>query len=362
MKAFVAIEEGFFHWIDSVGNTVAKLLGRFASPRTVRLSEAADGTFVVQVDEETAGLNLRGEHIRIVEGQIDHAKSAQLAAALSGSSVKLMLLPDRFIFRPLELPSRAIEFMQGIVRAQINRLTPWNAPETAFGWSKPAEIDANGMVITIAATPLALVTPYVEAIVALGAKSIAVFTNLPDADSETIPIKVWEENARDMKVTGRIRQALVAVLAVAGIAAGVALGANAVLRTSLVAQQDELAHQIAEIRTAAGVAGSNALSSHTTARRMLERRKHELTPTVLVLDTLSKILPDHTHVTELRIEGNKLQLTGITRDAPSLIGLIEGSGRFTHATFFAATTRSPSDQGDLFHIEAAIQGLGGPAS
>ena len=362
MRAFVAIEEGFSHWIDSVGDNVAKLLGRLASPRTVRLSEAEDGTFVAQADEETARLNLSGERIRIVEGQIDHAKSARLAAALSGSSVELLLRPDRFIFRPLELPSRATEFMQGIVRAQINRLTPWNAPETAFGWSKPAEIDANGMVITIAATPLALVTPYVQAMVAIGAKSIAVFTNLPDAGSETIPIKVWEENARDVKETGRIRQVLVAALAVAGIATAVALGANAILRTSLVAQQHEFAHQIAEIRTAAGLAGSNALGSLTTARRMLERRKHEMTPTVLVLNTLSKILPDHTHVTELRIEGNKLQLTGVTRDAPSLIGLIEGSGRFTHATFFAATTRSPSDQGDLFHIEAVIQALGVPAS
>jgi general secretion pathway protein L len=78
----------------------------------------------------------------------------------------------------------------------------------------------------------------------------------------------------------------------------------------------------------------------------------------LVLETLSKILPDHTYVTELRVEGNKLHLTGITHDAPSLIGLIEQSGRFTRATFFAPTTRSASDSGDLFHIEAIIQPVG----
>jgi len=79
---------------------------------------------------------------------------------------------------------------------------------------------------------------------------------------------------------------------------------------------------------------------------------------VIVLEALSQILPDHTYVTELRIEGSKLRLIGITRDAPSLIGLIERSARFARASFFAPTTRSPSDSGERFHIEAVIQPLG----
>jgi general secretion pathway protein L len=79
---------------------------------------------------------------------------------------------------------------------------------------------------------------------------------------------------------------------------------------------------------------------------------------VLALEALSKILPDQTYVTELRVEGNKLRLTGVTRDAPALIELIEQSGRFTRATFFAPTTRSSSDTGDRFHIEAIIRPLG----
>ena len=78
---------------------------------------------------------------------------------------------------------------------------------------------------------------------------------------------------------------------------------------------------------------------------------------VLAIEELSRILPDHTYVTELRIEGNKLRLVGITRDAPSLIGLIEQSARFSRATFFAPTTRLPSDQGERFHIEVQLQPL-----
>jgi hypothetical protein len=76
---------------------------------------------------------------------------------------------------------------------------------------------------------------------------------------------------------------------------------------------------------------------------------------VIVLEALSQLLPDHTYVTELHLAGNKLQIVGITRDAPSLIPLIEQSQHFTRATFYAPTTRAPSDPGERFHIETRVE-------
>ena len=49
-----------------------------------------------------------------------------------------------------------------------------------------------------------------------------------------------------------------------------------------------------------------------TPLRALERRKHQNPSSVIVLEALSRILPDHTYVTELRIEGDKLRMIGIT--------------------------------------------------
>ena len=351
-RAFVGIREIFSRWIDSVADLVPNLTRRFAPRRKVRLVENKGGEFVIHADEKIADSSFTHDRIRIVDGQIDRRfGSAITSTTLAGSHIELVLQSDRFIFRPLELPTRATEFMPGIVRSQIDRITPWNAADAAFGWGEPVQTDGEKMVVTIVATTLSSIRPYVQAIADIGTQSISVFTTQPEAGSDASPIKVWEQRGRVAKDIGRIRRALVAVLAIGCITASIAIGANAFVGMSLTAQQGELARQLSAARAAAGL----AMGSPTAAERSLERRKHDRPLTVLVLEALSKILPDQTYVTELRLEGNKLRLTGITRDAPSLIGLMEQSGRFTRATFFAPTTRSPSDAGERFHIEVVIK-------
>src|SRR4029077_18039649 len=79
-------------------------------------------------------------------------------------------------------------------------------------------------------------------------------------------------------------------------------------------QKAELTRAISRLRLSLHRGGAGGASP---AQQMLEQRKRETPSSVIVLETLSRILPDHTYVTELRVEGDKLQIIGITHDARS---------------------------------------------
>ena len=347
------IAEFVSRWLDGVAALLVAAAGRLVSPRVVRLVEEEDG-FALRLPKE-AQVESRRFRIGTADAQ---ALPETVTKAIRGNRVEIVLRPSRFVFRELELPRRAVEFLDGIVRAQIDRLTPWAAGDAVFGWGRPADIANDRISIMVAATARAMVRPILQAVSELGAASIAVMT-APAEGAAAAGIKVYDQNVRGMLEARRVSRILLVVLLIAVVSAGVALAADAVVGGSLESRQDELARQINQRRVLLR-AGQNGLARDASG--LLDRRKRETPATVIVLEALSGILPDDTYVTELRVEGNKLQIIGVTHDAPGLIRLIEQSPHFTHATFFAPTTRAPTDPGDRFHIEARIEPVNTPRS
>ena len=317
---------------------------RIVSPRVVRLVEDDSGGFAVETAAKAENVPA---HIAFADGALT---APNLAPLFRGSRVEIVLQPHRFLFRPLELPARAADFLDGIVRAQIDRLTPWSASEAVFGCSAPAESGAESITTVIAATTRKVAMSYVQAVSGFHPAAVAVCTDVAERNAGRV--KVFEQKARGHLDAARLSRALRSRSASPPSAALVSVTAAAYVADSLGAQESELARQISA-RRAAIRAGSDGGDRSPVAA--LERRKYELPASVIVLEALSQVLPDNTYVTELHLAGNKLQIAGITRDAPSLISLIEQSQHFTRATFYAPTTRSPSDPGERFHIEARIE-------
>jgi general secretion pathway protein L len=362
MTLFQSIQNRFSRWIDAVALATVSILDRASPPRVVTLVEDQEGLFVQSAAEDLSVLDGVPLRLRLADGRIESPLSNAQRTSLSGSRIELILRPDHFMFRPLELPKRATEFLNGIVRTQIDRLTPWNSSDAAFGWSKPLDSDGDRMTVTIAATAAAALKPYTEALSIVSPRSIAISTTLPDEGADQAPIKLWDEQGQGGLNSGPIRRALLLTLAITGLIMAVTLVASTAIRESLVAEQQQLARQLAKARSAAGAAQSATLQFAPASQRGLARRKHDAPLSVMVLESLSQILPEHTYLTELRIEGSTLRISGISNDAPSLIGLIEKSNQFTRATFFAATTRSQSQSGERFHIEAVIKPIGSSSS
>ena len=349
MNMLRQIGESFSRWIDSVAENVHSLIDRWCGvQRQVQLIEQDQDTFTLHALGPTKDASLPDQRIRIAQGAIAETLSADWLETFRGSRAELVLRPNRFMFRPLELPKRAAEFLDGIVRAQIDRLTPWTVGEAVYSWTPPIEAGNERIQLTVAATARAQVTPYVKALAALGATAIVVSTVPEEAGSGAAPLKVFEQQSRGAFEITRIRRILMLVLAAAAAMAVISIGVSSIAADSLDTEQQDLTRQISKRRAAMRQDGGNA-------QRMLERRKQTTAASVIILEALSKLLPDHTFVTELRVEGGKVQVTGLTRDAPSLIRLIEQSPHFERATFFAPTTQSPGEPGERFHIEARIK-------
>jgi general secretion pathway protein L len=349
MNRLRQLSDIFSRWIDAVAATVHALLNRWSPQRVVRITEEEQGSFALQAFGDAKDLILPDQQIRIADGAMTATLSDDWKTWLRGSRAEVILRPGRFMFRPLELPKRAGEFLEGIVRSQIDRLTPWSVSEAAYTWTPPVEAANDRIQLTVAATARSMLMPYVRAVAELGAASVIVSTVPQDADIADGALKVYEQrNGGTIEVT-RIRQILTMVFIVAAALALVSNGVSSILGDSLDSEQQDLSHKIAARRAAI------RRSADGGAQRILERRKQTTPAAVMVLDALSKVLPDHTYVIELRIENGKVQVTGITKDAPSLIRLIEQSPHFEHATFFAPTTQSPGEPGERFHIEARVK-------
>ena len=271
---------------------------------------------------------------------------------LAGSQVEVVLAPSHFIFRELELPLRAAEFLEGVVREQIDRLTPWKAGDAAFGWSTPARLDEKRIVVTVAATTRASIAPLARAEALNRVDSLIVSTAAERADGADARIRVFSQRGGPQPRFRLWRLMLIGSLGFVFLTTIVATAAVTFVGGNLDSQRESVQHEIAA-RRAALVGGRGSEAERALAA--LDEKKRTTPPDVIVLEALSKTLPDTAYLTELRIEDGKVQIAGLAEDTPGLIRLIEQSRHFTRARFTAATTNAPSEHGERFHIEAQLE-------
>jgi len=336
-------------WMDRVAAGLSRFGEMTRRGRRIELTEQDDGAFLVAEWRKGAAHSLGEPSLRLEQNRFAEPMPERTGALLARSRVDVVLAPSRFIFRTLELPRGASHFLEGVVRSQIDRLTPWSASDAVFGWSAPVDTSADRIAIAVAATSSALVAPIVQALVAARVNQFRMSTRAGDEGAPAIP--VFAQRSDRENGARRLRRGLVVGLGLSGFAFAASLCAWVVVGGANEARLADLQNQIAERRSAL----LNRRGSATEqAVQALQARKRTTPSAVMTLEALAKTLPDDTHLTELRIEDSKVEIAGLSADAPALIRLIEQSRRFTQATFSAPTVAAPGG-GESFHIEARIE-------
>jgi general secretion pathway protein L len=342
------LKELFATWITAVAAAIEMLLARVAPRRRVRLQEASSGGFTASLSVRAKGAMLQPISFYLVQGHIEPRLSPQWLAALRGSQLEIVMQSDQVLFRTLDFPKQAAAFLDGMVRAQIDRVTPWPVEEVVYGLSASEPVAHDRIALTLAATSKAKIKPLIDLAGSLSAASVTGLVTAPEAAS-AMPVRLFEWHLGRNKAAVDVPRLLRRLMLGTGFAAAAILAIASYVDSALDAQQQELQQQVAKRRAALQL--NQGASS---AEILLAKRKQTSPSTVMALESLSRTLPDTTYVTELRVEGDKLQVVGLSRDAPSLIRLLEQSPQFNRATFFAPTTRSPEESGERFHIEAHV--------
>src|SRR5712692_5062207 len=185
----------FGEWIAAVAGAVDSRTGQYMPRRRVLLSEGDVNTFTAKVTPARKGPALPDVSFRLSHGRPNPSLPADWQTTLRGSRVEVLLASRQVLFRSLDFPKQAVGFLDGMIRAQIDRLMPWAADDVVFGWSPPSAIANERVELTLAAMSKHDVQPLVQLATGLGAASVAAFAVFPDG--ERAPVKI--------KVTGRCR-------------------------------------------------------------------------------------------------------------------------------------------------------------
>jgi general secretion pathway protein L len=337
-------------WLDDVAAAILSIVNALQPTRKFQVVEQEDLAFVVKALRRRSARPIVKAPLRFIEGKFVEDPGARVLSRLVGGQVEIVLARRRFAFRFLELPGQASGFLDAIIRSQIDRLTPWSSSQAAFGCEAPKETSSGRIGVVVAATALSSVMPFVRALEAFKPKAIVVSTASDAGGDERRTIVFSQETNRDSSMH-RLRRFLVAAPAAAGLAAAAAFTAWLQVGADLEDSRLQISRQMNERRAALS---SESAGVFEVATAKLTQKKRESPATVIVLESLSQALPDDTYLTELHVADNKLEITGVTREAASLIRIIEQTDQFRNATFFAPTTRAPLEAGEQFHIEARI--------
>ncbi|MET0049126.1 MAG: PilN domain-containing protein [Sedimenticola sp.] len=265
------------------------------------------------------------------------------------SQVTLRLAPDTFLTCELDLPLSAENDLHETVGYQISRLTPFFPDQVTYHCGiverNPAE---QQLTAWLACIPHKTLNGALSLLQSLDIEGPGQLRN-PAAEDEALEI--------DYRTAGGTQRWAPKTLAIAGgtflpilIAVGILHTDNRLTTLDLLREQLSVTRQQAK-GTSRLVDEFERRKRQASALTELKRRNPLL---VAVLDDITQRLDDGTWLLRFYVNSDKLTLQGTSDNASNLIGQLEDSPMLQDVRFVSSITRTPSDDGDRFHISAGL--------
>lgn len=286
-------------------------------------------------------------------GPVGLAGGGRLVRTLARSPVEYRLDPSRLTETTLTLAESGGQYLDQIIRHRLDQLTPLAPERVVYGyWSEPAP-EPGRLAVHFAATSRDILDAAFGRLAAVGIRPVSVGSAAEPIERPVRADLLGEAAGRRAQtLRRRVGLALVAAVLAGLLASGYAFS----IRSSAVADSELVEASLAARQKV--VEAWLARMGAGTRDQELMALKRPGTSMLLLLEELSRRLPEGTYLTELSVEGSEVRITGYSSGAPALIGLLEGSPMLTEAAFAAPTTRTESGDRDYFQILARLRVTG----
>ena len=344
----------FFNWW---GQELSELV-----PGSTTRAEVATAKIIIGV--EPAGLRLIEPSVNkqngiAPEGTIPEPAMLAYLASLAGNrrspgTIGLRLPYSACFVRRVELPAVARPDFTRLLAMDLERSTPFKSKDVLAAHEVDASPAIKGLLkVRHYIVKRKTVAGLKQEIEALGFKVTRVECTQENG-AAVIPINFLGSNddeARPPSRTGAATKFL-------GLTAAVLTATAAYLYVDRHEQAfQSLKERTAKLKVIAQTQKDALAKSKSSFAEIVNYQKlrSESVSKVTILEELTRLLPDTAWVTDIRIDGETIDISGLAVSAAALVPLLERSKIFVDATSTASLTFDPREDKERFAIRARIR-------
>jgi general secretion pathway protein L len=282
------------------------------------------------------------------------AALAEMAASRKGGTVGLRLPFSQCFERRVELPKVARNDLRRMLNFDLERATPFRLGDVYTACLPTGEAGAKGkqrlrqLVIKREA-----IDPLIADVKAAGLEP-AFVDCWHSTPASGLPVNFLEADEPKRSSVARLVTgpwALAAlVLLLAGLASVLSLSRYEAALAEVNSETAKLRIQAAAVRDAMERSGAAVAD---LAR--LQHMKLRQVPAVEVLEELSRLLPDSVWLTDLRIEGDAVDIAGLAKSGAALPPLFVSSALFADAALTAPVTLDQREDKERFSLRIRLK-------
>ena len=342
----------FFAWWKSELGTMVPALLRESS-------ELTDNLLLILAGDEGAGLRWRrhGKWLNLGQLGLDSGpgdRNRLLGDAGSGKRTTVLRLPATSgLHREVELPLAAERDLRQILSYQLDTLSPYPADQVYFDYRiLGRDFEKSRLQVEVCLAPRQAVDRWVERCTQWGLEPDRV--DFVREDETALPaINLLPSSmlpGRPATLLSRFNLGLLVVnLLLLGTLATIHLLEKADRKAEL-----QTRVETAKLQADAAVKLRQQVDKLKQERTVLHNSTQRALPALMVLNELTRIIPDGTWLDRAVLNSSKINLYGLSSKASTLISEVEKSPLFENVDFEAPVVQDNRKGGERFQISASI--------